>query len=118
MAPADPGLEARDGIFLDAVELGSPLLQEVGLFVGVVEGLVELCGGNLEPFLVEDESLLQLVDTGVREARDAIRLDKAGREASPNRSSRATWNSPSSGKPARGILLKYPSDQRRAGSRS
>ena len=31
MAPADPGLEARDGVILDTVELGTPLLQEIGL---------------------------------------------------------------------------------------
>ena len=65
---ADPRLKARCSVFGGAFEFRIPLLQEISLLIGVIEGHVEFGGRNIEPRLMEYESLLELIDSGVGEA--------------------------------------------------
>jgi hypothetical protein len=55
---ADPRGKGRFGVFIDFREFCAPLLQQIGLLIGVVEGLLKLRGRNGEPSLMEHESLL------------------------------------------------------------
>ncbi len=67
---AYPLLEARRRVEVDAFELRGPFLQQVGLFVGVVERFLKKASGHFEPGLVKHEALLEQVDTRMRETGD------------------------------------------------
>lgn len=77
----------------------------------MVEGLVELRRWNREPSLVEDKSLLKLVDPGMREARDAICFQQSVREREPEPVETSDMEVTLQWEADKGILLKYPLDQ-------
>ena len=71
VALANPRLEALCRIVVNRCELRSPLLEEVGFFVRVVKGKLEVARRHSEPGVVVHQPLLKKIDSRMGKARDA-----------------------------------------------